>query len=213
MAIKGIEFNGIYNIDANGPNGQNTIHAQRMIEGTLTYEVNTEDVEGHVDGNCVAQVLETLKTSENYSLSMGTRDIDSGFMELIMDERWAMSSNYDSAYINTAAIDTATNSIRSAEILPTTTIDDVQASIVTSSTLGLMRPLEVIITGVPTTEQVLLVPAATLGDEGSLVFNAGVVAEGVAVKYSVAQVKNVETLGFEKDGVLLTNMSFLPSFA
>ncbi|NJR69995.1 MAG: hypothetical protein HC771_16130 [Synechococcales cyanobacterium CRU_2_2] len=208
MAIKGVEFNGLFSIDGNGPNGQNTVHAQRMLEGTLSYEANTEDIEGHVDGNCVAQVLETLKTSETYTLSIGTRDIDSGFLELIMDERWAQSPGYDMAYIGTAAIDVATSTISSVELIPGLTIPDVQASIVTSSTLGLMRPLEVISTGTPTTEQVLLTPSAAAGGTGTLTFNPAIVSEGTAVKFSVARTQTVETLGFKADGVLLKNMSF-----
>lgn len=208
MAIKGIEFNGLFSIDGNGPNGQNTVHAQRMIEGSLTYEVNTEDVEGHVDGNCIAQILETLQTSENYTLSLGTRDIDSGFLEILTNERWQATTGYDLPYVNTSTIDPATNRIDSTEIVTGATIADVQASIVTSSALGLMRPLEVISTGTPTTEQVLLTPASTPGGVGSLTFNPAVVSPQTAIKYSVLQRVNLETLGYEQNGVTLTNMSF-----
>lgn len=207
MAIEGIKFNGIYCIDGNGPGGQTTIHSQRMTEGTLSYERNTEDVEGHVDGNCVMQVLETLATSETYSLSMGTRDIDSSFLELIMDERWSSSTGYDMNYVNTAAIG-ATNTILDIEIAGTLAVEDVQVSLVTSNGTNLMRPLQVILTGTPTTEQVLVTPSTGPGVPGSLTFNAALAVDGAAAKYSISTPQTVETLGFEKNGITMTNMSF-----
>lgn len=202
MAITGFEYTGLLNYQGRGINGQNTIHANRVLSGTLSYETNTTDIKGRVDGICTAQTLDTITQDETWTFSLETQDVDSAYLELLFGERFQVSPTYNLPYINTQRVG-AGGVVTDAKIAGTLNAANVQVSLVTSGTYGLMRPLEVITTGSPTASQALV----TAGQIQVLV---GSIPEGAALKYSVKQaLTNVDTLGYETAAQYLTTMSFV----
>lgn len=199
MAATGFKFTGFFNMDNAGPGQQDIIIPNRILSGSLAFEVEENDIEGRVDGNCATQIVGTTRLRETYTLSFATRDIDSHFLQLLLDETWGLSSTYDQKYINTAP-SSASGLVLDAEIAGVLNPTTVRVSLAETSGTSLMRPLQVITTGTPTAEQALVEPGQiTLAAENA----------GQAVKYSVDKaLTNVETIGHVNNPKALTNMAF-----
>jgi hypothetical protein len=198
MAIKGLEASGIFNAEGIGPGGQRTIHPSRVLEAVFTFDRQTEDILGSVDGSCIDQVLATITNSETATLTIDTRDVDSHFLSLLMEETWADSTDWQKPYIATGTTD-ATGELADANLTGTLSPVTVQVAIAAGTASGLMRHLQVITTGTPTAEQVL-VEAGTL--------TVATANAGATLKYSFKKPSAVETLGYETAVTTMTTMSF-----
>lgn len=205
MAIKHYKMSGFFSQVGTPIADQIALYDNRFVTATLTKETEDREVRGVIDGNDLLQVTDAYQTSESYTFETETESIDSGTLALMFGEAWAQTTSWDKPKkTKRASVPAVTPfTIVDAEILNTFTAADVQVTIAENGAWGRVRPLEVITTGTPTVDQVLLTASTgtlTLDEDNAR----------APIKYAIKSTKaNIWTLGVEANPKKLDEMMFV----
>ncbi|BAS55361.1 hypothetical protein NIES2135_53540 [Leptolyngbya boryana NIES-2135] len=174
-----------------------------IISTTISKEVEETEVEGTVDGTCEVQILDTIITRSTWNVSFEVQKLRSDAIALLMGETWAAAPNSKISNFKMTSVPVIGDPEITDTKLVDAEVDDVKVSVYAGGTWGLPRYLEVVTTGTPTVNQVLLDDTA-----GTLTFNAGLA--GAPIKYSVDEIvaSGLESLGIADSPRRLNNLLF-----
>ncbi|PZV19181.1 MAG: hypothetical protein DCF22_00505 [Leptolyngbya sp.] len=212
MAIKNYVMSGFFtgnNIVPAVTPTQNALLETRFLKSTLSKEVKSEDIQGIVDGSDYAQILDTISTSITYKFEVDYEAVDSDIIALMFGEQWASAANYDDRLTKMASVPAATPyTIADANIPTTPVAGDIHVTISDNGAWGFRRPLEVILTGSPTGDQVLVTGTTTK----TLTFPSTLA--GVPVKYSVRKPRtSIDSLGVSTSPAFFNDLKFIGHIA
>jgi hypothetical protein len=195
MAVQNWDVGGVITATGTDITGQKSVIEVRTVNSILSYEAVTEQVKGLKDGSNRAQNLATITTDETWTFELQVADVDWKVLQLLRNEVAQVSASFTRTndYFLATVPAASTYVIANALITSGLTVADVQVSITAAGAWGNARSLEVLTTGTPTVDQVVLDAAG-----GDLTFAAGNASAPVKVAITKT-LTNAETLGVESD--------------
>jgi hypothetical protein len=211
MALKNYTASGFFTNNSIVPASTSTqigLFDTRFTTVSITKEVEEREVRGVRDGSDIAQVYDTFPNSITYGLSTEIEAIDSDTLALMFGETWAPVAAWNDSIIKQTTVPTATPyEFADNNIVAGMTAVDVQVSINENGSWGFKRPLEVILTGNPTLEQVRFDVT-----NSKLIFAAGLA--GAPIKYSIRKARtNIDSLGVVQTPKMLDDLKFFGHIA
>lgn len=212
MALRNFIMSGFFtgnNIVPSGTPTQNALLETRWTNATLTKEVESRDILGIVDGSASTQVLDSVAGATTYTFEFEVEAIDSDTLALMFGENWATTATYDDRLIRRAAVPSSgPYTISDADIPTTPVAGDIHVSIADNGVWGFRRPLEVILTGSPTGDQVLVTGTTTK------TLTVASTLAGAPLKYSIKKPRTtIESLGVVSSPILFNDLKFIGHIA
>lgn len=202
MAIRNFEAKGFFTYNnIVGNNSQKGLVNMPIITTQIQKAVDVTEVEGTVDGSCEIQILDYIRTKTTWTMTFNVQKLRSDVLAILMGEDWKANPNTE--VCNFVQTSVGSGLVVTDSAFTGLSADEVKVTITAGGTWGLPRFLEVITSGSPTVDQVLLDPTG-----GDLTFHAD--NAGAPIKYSTVDsvASGWESIGVQASYNEITDLTF-----